>query len=83
MAQQNSGKNPSLDVMEEEFNTGTESARDIPNAQVGEGIQGTDSYPGNSEQLGDTGNRGTEEETRRHEEEELDTDGTNDSRRTN
>lgn len=83
MAQQNSGNKSSLNIMEEEFNAGEESARDIPNAQVGEGIQGTDSYPGNSEQLGDIGNFGTEEETRRHEEEELDVDGTNDSRRTN
>lgn len=74
---------PNLNVLEEEFNTGQESAKDIPNAQVGEGIQGTDSYPGNSEQLGDVGNIGTEEETRRHEKDELGVDNSNDSRRTN
>ncbi|MGI8469321.1 MAG: hypothetical protein ACR2N3_12800 [Pyrinomonadaceae bacterium] len=74
---------PNLNIMEEEFNTGQESAKDIPNAQPGEGIQGTDGYPGNSEQLGDVGNIGTEEETRRHEEEELGVDDSNDSRRTN
>ncbi|MGI8555241.1 MAG: hypothetical protein ACR2LT_02650 [Pyrinomonadaceae bacterium] len=73
---------PNLNVMEDEFETGRESAKDIPNAQVGEGIQGTNSYPGNSEQLGDVGNIGTEEETRRHEEKELDVDDSNDSRRT-
>lgn len=74
---------PNLNVLEDEFETGKESAKNIPNAQVGEGIGGANGYPGNSEQLGDVGNMGTEEQTRRREEEELDVDDSNDSRRTN
>ena len=74
---------PNLNVLEEEFTTGRESAKDIPNAQPGEATQGTDGYPGSSEQLGDVGNMGTEEETRQHEKAELDVDDSNDSRRTN
>ena len=48
---------PNLDVMEEEFNTGQESAKQIPNAQAGEGIGGTHGQDGASEQFGDVGNR--------------------------
>lgn len=73
---------PNLNVLEEDFTTGEESAKNTPNAQVGEGIQGTNSRPGNSEQLGDVGNMGTEEETRQHEKSELGVDESNDSRRT-
>lgn len=47
---------PNLDVMEEEFNTGQESAKEIPNAQVGEAIAGTHGQDGASEQMGDVGN---------------------------
>ncbi len=83
MTQQNSGKGSSLNIMEEEFNQGAESAKNIPNAQPGDSVQGTTGYPGNSEQLGDVGNQGTAEQTRRHENEELGTDGSNDSRNTN
>jgi hypothetical protein len=83
MTQQNSGKNSSLNIMEEEFNQGAESAKNIPNAQPGDSIQGTTGSPGTSEQLGDIGNQGTAEQTRRHENEELSTDGSNDSRNTN
>jgi hypothetical protein len=74
---------PNLNVLEEEFTTGEESARDIPNAQVGEAIQGSTGYPGSSEELGDVGNFGTAEETRQQEEAELGVDDANSSRATN
>lgn len=47
---------PNLDVMEEEFNTGQESAKEIPNAQVGEVSGGVFGQDGASEQMGDVGN---------------------------
>ena len=48
---------PNLDVMQEEFSAGSESAREIPNAQVGEAIAGTHGQDGASEQMGDVGKR--------------------------
>lgn len=48
---------PNLDVMKEEFNTGQESAKEIPNAQPGEQIGGDHGQDGASEQFGDVGNR--------------------------
>lgn len=56
MAQTNGGT-LSADIMDEDFTEGREGAKDIPNAQVGEGIQGTHGHGGSQEQMGDVGNR--------------------------
>ena len=58
MAQEKSGSDKkSLDIQDNEFTQGKAAARDIPNAQVGEGIQGAHGHAGASEQLGDVGNQ--------------------------
>lgn len=62
---------PNLNVLEEEFNTGSESAKEIPNAQVGEAIGGTHSQDGASEQMGDVGNRLDKEITNQRREDEF------------
>jgi hypothetical protein len=48
---------PNLDVMDEEFTTGQDSAKEIPNAQPGEAIGGVYNQDGASEQFGDVGNQ--------------------------
>ena len=66
---------PNLDVMDEEFNTGQQSAKEIPNAQVGEAIAGTHGQDGASEQMGDVGNRLDKEiDNQRREDEFLEDD---------
>ena len=64
-------KMPNLDVLDEEFNTGSESAREIPNAQVGEAIAGTHGQDGASEQMGDVGNRTDKEINNQRREDEF------------
>lgn len=56
MAQENT--KPSTDINDEEFTEGREGARDIPNAQVGEGIGGAYGSEGAQEAFGREGKRG-------------------------
>lgn len=48
----------SADINDEEFTQGRDGARDIPNAQVGEGIGGDIHAEGTEESFGDVGRRG-------------------------
>lgn len=68
-----------LDVMEEEFNTGEESVKEIPNAQVGEVVGGTHGQDGASEQMGDVGNDLDKEINNQRREDEFINDDSDDS----